>query len=207
MLERLSQVSLEKKVAVGLGAVLVLLFGIGLVSYWNTTDLIGREARVAQTHQVREAIEHLLYLMEDVEDRQRLDLLTGEDQFRHSYPDAGRNIDTMIKNLTDFTSDDQAQQAHLLILRRLISQRLAQLKATIDLRNAGRLGPDEQRVHQHAGKETMDQILMVLSTMREEEQTQLISWSKQADQAAAFTLTFIVVGTFLTIGLAIGGGH
>ncbi len=206
MLERLTRISLEQKVAVGFGAVLILLFGIGLVSYWNTTDLIGREVRVAHTHQVREAIEHLLYLMEDVEDRQRLDLLTGENQYQHSYQDAGRNIDAKIQNLKDLTSDDQAQQTHLLALRRLIGLRLAQLKATIDLRNTGRLGLDEQRMHQHVGKETMDQILTVLSTMREEEQTQLITWSKQADQAAAFTLTFIVVGSFLTIGLAIGGG-
>ncbi|MBS0151339.1 MAG: PAS domain-containing protein [Nitrospira sp.] len=206
MLERLTQVSLEQKVAVGFGAVLVLLFGIGLVSYWNTTDLIGREVRVAHTHQIREAIEHLLYLMEDAEDRQHLDLLTGENEYQRSYHDARQNIDAKIQDLTNLTTDDQAQQTHLLALRRLIDLRLAQLEATIALRNAGRLGPDEQRVHQHAGKETKGEILMILSTMREEEQTQLITWSKQADQAAAFTLRFIIVGTFLTIGLAIGGG-
>ena len=73
-------VSLEKKIAVALVAILVLLLGIGFASYWSTTDLINREVRAAQTHQVRETIEHLLYLMEDVEDKQRLDLLTGENQ-------------------------------------------------------------------------------------------------------------------------------
>ncbi len=65
----------------GFVAVLVLLLGIGLVSYWSTTDLIDREVRVAQTHEVRETIERLLYLMEDLEDKQRLDLLTGEHQY------------------------------------------------------------------------------------------------------------------------------
>ena len=60
-------ISLEKKIAVGLVAVLVLLLGVGFVSYRSTTDLIDREVRVAQTHQVRETIEHLLYLMEDLE--------------------------------------------------------------------------------------------------------------------------------------------
>ena len=61
--------SLEKKIAVGLVAVLILLSGIGFVSYWSTTDLIDREVRVAQTHQVRETIEHLFYLMEDLKTR------------------------------------------------------------------------------------------------------------------------------------------
>ena len=206
MFERLTQSSLEKKVGVGFGVVLVLLFGIGFISYWNTTDLIGREVRVAHTHQVREAIEHLLYLIEEAEDRQRLDLLIGEDYYQHSYRETGQNIDAKIQHLTDLTSDDQAQTEHLLVLRRLIGLRLAQLKETIELRNAGRLGPDEQRANQHAGKATMDQILIMLRTMREEEQRQLMTWSKQADHAAVFTLTFIVIGTFLTIGLAIGGG-
>jgi PAS domain S-box-containing protein len=206
MIERLNQVSLEKKVAMSLGVVLILLFGVGLVSYWNTTDLIGREVRVAKTHQVREAIEHLLYLMEDIEDTQRLDLLTGEDQYLRSSREADHNIDAMLLNLTDLTSDDRAQHVQLLALRQLISLRLAQLKETIDLRNAGRLGPDKQKVRLHAGKETMDQIRMLLSTMRKQEQTLLITWSKQADQAASFTLAFIIGGTFLTIVLAIGGG-
>ena len=53
-------ISLEKKIGVSLGAVLVLLLGIGFVSYRSTTDLIDREVRAAQTHQVRETIEHLL---------------------------------------------------------------------------------------------------------------------------------------------------
>jgi PAS domain S-box-containing protein len=199
--------SLEKRISVGLGAVLVLLLGIGLVSYWNTTDLIGREVRVAQTHQVRETIERLLYLMEDIEDKQRLDLLTGEHQYLQSYREAGRNIDEVLHNLSDMTRDSESQQAQLLVLRRLIDQRFAQLKEAIDLRDAGGINANEQIVRQHAGKETMDKILLVLGEMREQEQVLLTDWSKQADRAASFTLSFVIGGTFLTIVLAIGGGR
>jgi CHASE3 domain sensor protein len=117
-------ISLEKKIAVGLGAVLVLLLGIGLVSYWSTTDLIGREVRVAQTHQVQETIERLLYLMEDIEDRQRLDLLTGEHQYLQSYREAGRNIDEVLHNLSDMTRDSESQQAQLLVRTTQRSDRL-----------------------------------------------------------------------------------
>src|SRR5258706_13045353 len=102
-------VSLEKKIAVGLGAVLVLLLGIGLVSYWSTTDLIDREVRVAQTHQVRETIERLLYLMEDIEDKQRLDLLTGERLYLQSFPKAGHNIEAVLHNLADMTRSSHTQ--------------------------------------------------------------------------------------------------
>jgi PAS domain S-box-containing protein len=199
-------VSLEKKIAVALAAVLVLLLGIGFASYWSTTDLINREVRAAQTHQVRETIEHLLYLMEDVEDKQRLDLLTGENQYLQSFREAAHRIEEVQHNLTDLTRDSQIQQEHLLALRRLIDLRLAQLKETIDLRNAGRIEANEQIVRQHAGKETMDKILMVLGKMRDQEQVLLINWSKQADGAASFTYALIIGGTFVTLVLAIGGG-
>src|SRR4029077_14691251 len=198
--------SLEKKIAVGLGAVLILLFGIGFASYWSTTDLINREARVAQTHQVRETIEHLLYLMEDVEDKQRLDLLTGENQYLQSYREAAHRIDEVLHNLTDLTRDSQIQQAHLLALRRLIDLRFAQLKHAIELRDAERIAAHEQIVRQHAGKETMDTILMVLGKMRDQEQVLMLTWSKQADGAAAFTYALIIGGTVVTLVLAIGGG-
>jgi len=206
MLASLSQMSLEKKVAVSLVIVILLLLGRGYLSYYSTNDLIDRELRVAQTHQVRETIERLLYQMEDIEDKQRLDLFTGENQFLQSYREATRSIDEVMHRLATLTSDDQPQQQHLLALRRLIDLRMTQLKGTIDLRNAGRLGPDEQRMHQHAGKQTMDQILMVLSSMREQEQTLLITWSKQADGAASFTYTLIIGGTLGTVVLALAGG-
>jgi len=199
-------VSLEKKIAVGLGTVLILLCGVGLVSYWNTTDLIDREVRVVQTHQVRETIERLLYMMEDVEDRQRLDLLTGEHQYLPYHREAGHNIEEALQDLTDLTRDSQNQQEQLLALRRLIDLRLVQLKEAIELRDSGRIDANEQIVRQHTGKETMDKILMALSGMREEEQVLLTNWSRQADRAASFTLSFVIGGTFLSIVLAIGGG-
>lgn len=198
--------SLEKKIAVGLGTVLVLLCGVGLVSYWNTTDLIDREVRVVQTQQVRETIERLLYMMEDIEDRQRLDLLTGEHQYLQYHREAGHNIEDVLHNLTELTRDSQNQQEQLLALRRLIDLRFTQLKEAIELRDSGRIDANEQIVRQHTGKETMDKILMVLGEMREEEQVLLTNWSRQADRAASFTLSFVLGGTFLSIVLAFGGG-
>ena len=198
--------SLEKKIGVGLGAVLILLLGIGLASYRSTTDLIDREVRAAQTHQVRETIEHLLYLLEDVEDKQRLDLLTGENQYLQFHLEMGQNVEAVLHDLADLTRDSQIQQEQLRALRRLIDLRLAQLKETIDSRNAGRIEAGEQRIRMHTGKETMDKILMVLGKMREQEQVLLINWSKQADGAASFMYVLIIGGTVLTIVIALGGG-
>ncbi|WP_413936962.1 PAS domain-containing protein [Nitrospira sp. BLG_1] len=206
MLERLPNISLEKKIAGVLVVVIILLLGMGYVSYRSTDDLINREVRVAQTHHVRETIERLLYQMEDIEDKQRLDLFSGDNQFLQSSREATHSIDQVIRRLTTLTSEDQTQQQHILVLRRLIDLRMTQLKNTIDLRNAGRLRPDQQHVQLHAGKDTMDQILLLLHTMGEQEQSQLITWSRQADGAASFTHAFIIGGTLGTVVLALAGG-
>ena len=199
-------ISLEKKIVVGLVFVIILLSGVGIVSYWNTTDLIDREVRVSQTHQVREIIEHLFSLMEDLESTQRIDLLTGENQYLQYYREMGQSVEAVLHNLEVLTKDDQTQQQHLLALRPLIDLRLTQLKQLIDLRDAGRVDLNELKVRLHAGKETMDKTKVVLGAMRDREQLLLTNWSKQADRAASFTLAFVVGGTFLTIVLAIGGG-
>jgi PAS domain S-box-containing protein len=199
-------ISLEKKIGVGLVAVLVLLLGIGLISYRSTTDLIDREVRVAQTHQVRETIEHLLSLMEDLESTQRIDLLTGESQYLQSYREVGLSVEEALRDLTDLTSDNQTQQQHLLALRSLIDLRLVQLKNVIDLRDTRRIEANELKARLHVGKETMDKIKMALGEMRDQEQVLLTNSSKQAVRAASFTLSLIIGGTFLTIVLAISGG-
>ena len=199
-------ISLEKKIGVGLVAVLVLLLGIGFISYRSTTDLIDREVRVAQTHQVRETIEHLLSLMEDLESTQRIDLLTGESQYLQSYRKVGQSVEEALRNLNDLTSDNQTQQQHLLALRSLIDLRLSQLKHVIDLRDAGRIEAKELKIRLHTGKETMDKIKSAIGELRDQEQVLLTNSSKQAVRAASFTLSLIIGGTFLTIVLAIGGG-
>lgn len=198
--------SLEKKIAVGLGVVVVLLLGVGVTSYWSTTDLIDREVRLAQTHQVRETIEHLLSLIEDLESTQRVDLLTGEHQYLQSSRKASHNIEVALDNLTNLTLNDQTQQQHLLSLRSLIDQRLALLKEVIGLRDAGKLEANELKTRLHLGKETMDKVKIVLGEMRDEEQVLLTNWSKQADRAISFTLAIVIGGTLLTILLAVGGG-
>ena len=206
MLEGLKTYSLEKKVAVGLAIVIILLLGRGYVSYRSTADLINREVRVAQTHEVRETIDRLLYQIEDIEDKQRLDLFTGENQFLPSYREANRSIDDVLRRLTDLTLDDQTQQQHLLVLRRLIDLKMTLLKDMIESRDSGRKEEAEQRARQYAGKETMDKILKTLGGMREREQTLLVNWSKQADSAASFTYALNIVGTFVTVLIAVGGG-
>ncbi len=189
-----------------LGVVVVLLLGVGVTSYWSTTDLIDREVRLAQTHQVRETIEHLLSLIEDLESTQRVDLLTGEHQYLQSSREASHNIEVALDNLTNLTLNDQTQQQHLLSLRSLVDQRLALLKEMIGLRDAGKLEANELKTRLHLGKETMDKVKIVLGEMRDEEQVLLTDWSKQADRAISFTLAIVIGGTLLTILLAVGGG-
>jgi PAS domain S-box-containing protein len=199
-------ISLEKRIAVGLVTVVVLLLGVGFVSYRSTTNLINREVRAAQTHQVRETIEHLLYLIEDLEENQRLDLLTGENQYLDLYREMGQKVEGTLHELADLTRGSQIQQEQLLALHHLIDLRLAQLKESIDLRNAGRFVISEQRVQLYVGKETMDKILLVLGKMREQEQVLFINWSKKADRAASLVYGLIVGGTVLTIVLTFVGG-
>lgn len=206
MIERLIQVSLEKKLAVGLGAALILLLGIGIVSYRSAAELIAHESRVVQTHEIRETIEQLLLLMEDLESKQQTDLLTGESHYLQSFREKSQNIEAVLRTLAEQTSGIQVQQQHVLTLHRLIDLRVTQSRTLIDLRDADKIDVNEMKAHLDAGTETMNKIKVVLGKMREQEQMLLAAWSKRTDSAAAFTLSLIFGGTLLTIVLAGGGG-
>ncbi|MDF0668496.1 MAG: PAS domain-containing protein [Nitrospira sp.] len=206
MFERLIQVSLEKKLAVGLGAAFILLLGIGIVSYRSAADLIDHESRVVQTHEIRETIEQLLLLLEDLESRQLIDLLTGERQYLQSSREKRQTIEAVLRTLAAQTLDSQVQREHVLTLHRLIDLRLTQSRTVIDLRDVDKIDIHEMKAHLDAGTETMNKIKVVLGKMREQEQMLLAGWSKHTDSAAAFTLSLIFGGTLLTIVLAGGGG-
>lgn len=206
MFDRLIQVSLEKKLAVSLGAALLLLLGIGIISYRSTADLIDHESRVVHTHEIRETIEQLLLLMEDLESKHQIDLLTGQRQYLHSYHEKRQNIEAALRTLAGQTLDSQVQRQHVLTLHRLIDLRLTQSRTLIDLRDADKIDIHELKAHLDAGTETMNKIKVVLGKMREQEQMLLAGWSKRTDSAAAFTLSLIFGGTLLTIVLAGGGG-
>ncbi|BFU94810.1 MAG: putative Histidine kinase [Nitrospira sp.] len=202
-------VTLEKKIATGLGGALILLIGLSIVSYRSATALVDREARVTHAHQVRQAIEHLKLLVAYEAAPDKVDLVAGRATDGGPVREAGRDLRAMAESLARLTQDDPGQREQVSALRRLIDAdrpQFAQSDGSIGSQESGVTYARETRLQAGKTEDTFDRIVRTLETLGKQEEMNLTAWSKQADRAASFTMALVIGGSLLTLLLAGGGG-
>src|ERR1700722_2402028 len=171
------------KIGSGYALALAALMIIGVVAYRSTSGLIDTASMVTHTHQVLENLEQLISLLKDAETGQRGFLITGEDRYLEPYNAATGQIAQTTKEIRDLTADNPNQQQRLDTLDPLITDKLAELQETIDLRKDPTKGFEAAKdvVVTDKGKNLMDNIRKVVGDMEGEEHDLL---KKRADEAA-----------------------
>src|SRR5213595_3342357 len=124
----------EWKVRVGFGFALICLGVIGIVSYLSVVRLNENAAWVEHTHEVLGSLELLLAAATDSETAERGYVITGDESYLEPYREAGAVIDGRMRQLRQLTADDRAQQQRLDSVVALVTERLAILRAGIELR-------------------------------------------------------------------------
>lgn len=200
--------TLEKKVATGLGGALILLIGLGVVSYRSATALVDREARVTHANQVREAIEHMKLLVARADVTEKADFVPSHAKNDGSAPGVDP-VRTLAGRLARLTQDDPGQREQVGVLRRLIDGDMpqsGQSDGSIASRESGMTHARPPVVQARATEETLNRIARILEAIRTQEERNLTAWSKQADRAASFTMALMIGGSVLTLLLTGGGG-
>ena len=126
--------TIGKKIGMGFVVPLAVLLVIGLLSYWSINKFIETSRWVTHTHKVLETLTSVVAHMTDAETGQRGYLLTGEERFLEPYTGALSRIETDISQLRKLTQDNPNQQRRLDVLERLVSEKLGDLRNTIELR-------------------------------------------------------------------------
>lgn len=196
--------SVGTKIGMGYGLALIILIIIGVVSYRSTTGLIETSDKVAHTHKVLENLELVLSLLKDVETGQRGYTVTGEEPFLEPYQAAIGEIDREVKELRELTADNAGQQRRIDTLEPLIAERLAFSKEVIEQRRNKGFEAARQLTAGGTGKQKMDAIRQVVTSMENEENALLQQRSEAAAASARNTVLTIVVGilaSFAILGL------
>ena len=141
-----------------LGISLVIVTAIAGLSF-----LSGRESDRAQEQRaISENIvrlnESLLSALKDAETGQRGFLLTGQETYLQPYKDALSNLPQLQDRLKTATRTRPDQSKLVLQIEPLIAEKLAELRATIDLRRANRTSEALAIVNTNQGKLILDQI-------------------------------------------------
>jgi methyl-accepting chemotaxis protein len=178
-----------------------MLLVIAVVAYQNTQTLIENDRQVSHSHQVRGALGELLSLLKDAETGYRGYIITGNEAFLEPYNPAPAELEKALDNLRRLTSDNRIQQQRLDAIAPVITTKLAELKANVELRRTAGFEPAAKVVAAGAGKASMDQLRVMVAEMDREERELLDTRHALAERRAQVTTGITLGGT--TIGIVL----
>jgi hypothetical protein len=186
-----------------LGAMIVIVAAIGLLSYrnWNTDDDLVQAAEHTRTIIAQTA--DLLSLLKDAETGQRGYLLTGDQQYLAPYQAALPGIAEQLGRLTRHAAETGSPQTAAL-LSQLIAQKLAELADTIDIRRRSGLDAALAVVRTNLGKATMDQIRAAAGDLVRAENEELTARQSRVRARSVGTRIIVLGGTALLALLLLG---
>ncbi|MFC7529628.1 methyl-accepting chemotaxis protein [Actinoplanes sp. GCM10030250] len=176
---------------------LVVLCGVGALAYRNTDTLEQSSGQVAHTYQVLEGLEVIDGALKDAETGQRGFLITGEDAYLAPYTAAAKKVTGLIDDVAGLTADNATQQERIAELRPLVRAKFDELAETIELRRTEGFGAARAVVLTGQGKEVMDKIRALMTTMADAEAGLLAERATTTRETAETSRTVIIGGILL----------
>jgi signal transduction histidine kinase/CheY-like chemotaxis protein len=197
--------SSEKSLAVlhwSLVATTALVAAIVVGTFWLTARTQSDDEWVHHTLAVRGQLAEVLTLVQRAESGQRGYLLTSNETYLGPYDAAVRQLPETLDRTGALVSDNPQQQQAVVRLRGLIADKLAELRRTIEERQANRAEAALAIVNTDQGRRLMDDIRELLSTMQAEEDRLLAI--RQASAAASGELLRWGVGASFVLVCVLG---
>jgi PAS domain S-box-containing protein len=193
--------------AVRLRVILAVFLVTGAVVVASTFITFWFGNRVLETHrreQIRREgisqLDQLESLLKDTETGQRGFIITGDESYLQPFHDASERLPRDLDRLSRFPWLDVGP-AEIATLRQLVDQKLAELRATIELRRTK--GSDEAvpLIQAGSGKELMDRFREAVAQLKARQLSGLRADAKLSDQATRTrTLVFGLCG-LLNVGM------
>jgi len=188
----------------GLWAALAILGGISAVSYVSLQELVDRMLWVTHTQEVLRETEAVISDLKDVETGIRGYLISGQREFLAPYSNALASIPLHLDRLKELTVDNADQQKRVRALEQLTRVRLEQSAHFLKMADTTRLLLSEPARRQIlAGKQTMDEIRVVVGEMRAREETLLTRRAEESQSSSRQSAAIIILGTLAGFAILI----
>ncbi|MDB6160186.1 MAG: hybrid sensor histidine kinase/response regulator [Gammaproteobacteria bacterium] len=190
-----------RKVAVGFAFALACLGVVGLVSYLSVVRLNENAAWVAHTHEVLSRLESLIAGATDSETAERGYVITGDETYLEPYQKSAALVEDQAQRLRELTADNPAQTQRLDSIVPLVTERLASLRAVIELRKSQGFAAAQGEILSGKGKRFHDRIRRLIDEMKKAETALLSEREQRANRSSTVAKGVIVGGGFLGCGL------
>ncbi|HEV7441673.1 MAG TPA: CHASE3 domain-containing protein [Steroidobacteraceae bacterium] len=185
----------------GFAFALACLGVVGLVSYLSVVRLNENAAWVAHTHEVLGRLESLIAGATDSETAERGYVITGDETYLEPYQKSAALVEDQAQRLRELTADNPAQTQRLDSMVPLVTERLATLRAVIELRKSQGFAAAQGEILSGKGKRFHDRIRRLIDEMKNAETALLTVREQRAKRSSTVAQGVIVGGGFLGCGL------
>lgn len=191
--------TLERTIAAGFAAALLMLCLVSVISIRSTHNLVSQdeseEAAFDELLHLTDVVSHL----KDAETGQRGYLLTGEKPYLRPYRDALARLDANLEALRQSTAANPEQRERLSRIEPLIHRKLAELERTIALRDERGYDAALEVVKTDQGRQLMEEVKRALAEMRSQGESSVKARSTDAIVGAKRTTTATWVGCSIMV--------
>ena len=192
------------RVQLAFGLAIVILLGMGAISYRGMVISGESDRWVRHTHEVLENLDDLLVAMGSIESGYRGFVLTGEESYLEFYQSSilsAQQRESMVRSLT---MDNPAQQSQWPALERLITQKIQVGDKAIQLRRDEGLEAAADAIHAGPGQRIMEEFRAAVRAMEDEERRLLVLRDAEAKRRLGETKAILFFGTVLGLLTAVG---
>jgi len=187
-------------VAILTAAIVLALFVADMVTVGG---IIGSRGWISRTEQAKALIDSVRAELLDAETGQRDFFMTGRTEYRDAYEAAARALPATVAELRRLTADDRTQEENVDALASLVGQKLAELRATLDLHRRMEISRALDLVRSDDAATLMGWIRQLIEEMRAREdarhQQRTLAARRHLD--AALRIDAAALGGLLILGL------
>ncbi|GAB4016617.1 CHASE3 domain-containing protein [Spirosoma koreense] len=178
---------MNRRITLGFITAMVLIASGFTISFYSYSKYGEDTNRVRKTYEGIGALQNVLSLIKDVETGSRGYVITNDTVYLKPYRTAIEELPARMNRLRELTKDNAAQRRNLILLEKMIQDKLAFTDARLKISLADKKNLSVNR----ESKRLMDLIRTHVAMMTESEQALMDSRDKQASRS--FRNTFLII--------------
>ena len=169
-----------------------------LLTYWFGNRVLHAHAREQERRETISQLDQLVSTLKDAETGQRGFLITGDERYLQPYHDAVARLPHYIERLHSLQQSG-GNRPDIEAIIRLIQQKLAELRETIELRQSGGFEAAAAVVRSNTGRELMDELRGGVGRLRSQQAASLQSDARLSDETTRRRTAVFVLSGLLNI--------
>jgi len=193
--------SLDSFTSAGFAVGILLMVVATSVAFNFSKQILDTTKWLSHRQEVLKKTEEISTDMGELLNQQRLYVIAGDENFLQGREHAESEVDRDILELRELTGDNPSQQRRLDRLQPLVKQRVDWEDKVIVTRRERGFPVAAELVANGPGLQQSEQILQLLTEMREQEYRLVESDRKQAEVASTAAFLLLPLGLFLSLGI------